>query len=101
MPDFPASQRDLDALARKVDFIDQNGSRGMGVLAIQVAEIIKDLGILDTRVENRFAEHAAQHQREAEVRSGNRKWVMTTAIGGVASMGGLYALIINIAAHLH
>ena len=61
---------------RRLDAIDQGGTRGVAVLAAQIAEVIKD--VADLRQELR--DHDRTHQEEKRGRIVSRRWVITAVI---------------------
>lgn len=82
MTDEPASRNDLRDLARRVDMLDEHGTRGVGVLAVQVQEIAKDVA----RLETQLAEHAKEHQRAERDRIAGRRWLIGAVIGAIAAV---------------
>lgn len=65
---------------RRLDAIDQGGTRGVAVMAAQIAEIIKDVS--DLRQELR--DHDRQHTEEKRSRIITRRWVITAVIAVLA-----------------
>lgn len=75
--EFDLLVRRLDASDRRMDQIDQGGTRGVGVLALQIQELTKD-----------FVTHEQLHSRERLERSTMRKWLIATLIGLVGAIDG-------------
>lgn len=101
------SKREFDMLAgqvsgnaRRVDAIDQGGTRGVGVLQLQVAELIRDVSALSTRMDGHETRHGREAQQAAEQRRSSRRFAITTAIAAIAAVGGLYGLLIAVVAGL-
>jgi hypothetical protein len=95
--DPPASRReldqlraDLDRLARRVEDLDVNGTRGVILLTQQIA------GITD-----QLAEHRRAHRREQAERVRNRRWFIGTGIAGAASVAAIVTMLSQILASLH
>lgn len=66
--------------ARRLETIDQGGTRGVAVLAAQISEVIKD--VADLRQELR--DHDRQHAEEKRARTITRRWVITAVIAVLA-----------------
>ena len=96
-----ASQRELDALARRVEGIDEHGTRGAGIIQTQLIGLIKDVAKLEARLEA----HEQLHHREAQDRETDRKrsvrWRVTATTGAAASLATILGLLAEIAGHLH
>jgi hypothetical protein len=63
--------------ARRLDEIDRTGTRGVAVLAVQVSELTKDVGGVQTQLE----EHRREHVADARARVSARRWAV--GIGAV------------------
>lgn len=103
MPDdFPASRRELDALTSRIDSridqIDSEGTRGtlaaVSVVQAQIAELIRDMG----KLEGRLDVHDQRHDREERARVTGRRFVISTMIAVVMMLLALLALVIPLAA---
>lgn len=90
----PVSREEFRDLVRRIDGMDTGGTRGVGVLGVQVAEVIKD--VAEVRAELR--DHRQQHDEEARARVVARRWQVGTiiALGAVIETPLLYLV-----AHLH
>jgi hypothetical protein len=62
---------------RRLDEIDRSGTRGVGVLAVQLTELAKDM-----------AAHEVKHDQERDRRAANRKWVWLAVIALVGAVDG-------------
>ena len=61
---------------RRLDAMDQGGTRGVALIAQQATELVKDVS--DLRQEMR--DHIKVHDDEHRTRMLTRRWVITTAI---------------------
>ena len=91
-----ASQHELDALAARVNTIDEHGTRGVGVIQAQLTELVKDVG----KLEGRLDAHSVQHQQEARERVTGRRWLIGTGIAVMGSMAAVLAVLATLAGHL-
>jgi hypothetical protein len=100
-PERAASQRELDILRERVDAMDTHGTRGVGAIQLQVAELVKDFG--DLRADNRAwqAAHEKQHEQDKQDRVNGRRWLIGIGLAAVASMTAVIGLLLDIASHLH
>jgi hypothetical protein len=83
-------RRLVEENGRRLDTIDSTGTRGVGVLQIQITDLAKD-----------FAAHEAKHEADESRRSSARRWAWSFAAAGVASMAAVLGLLADIATHLH
>ncbi len=81
--DAPVSRAELADLQRRVDKIDRGGTRGVGVLAVQIQELAKDL-----------AAHEKQHEQERQARAAMRRWLVGAFIAAVAAVDGPVVAIV-------
>ena len=77
MTDLTVGREEFRMLTGRVDAIDTGGTRGMGVLAVQVQELAKD-----------FARHEEKHEQERRERAANRKWLFTAAFLAIGAIDG-------------
>jgi hypothetical protein len=94
--------------AHRLDTIDQAGTRGVGVVQVQLVDQAKDIAALGVRMDQdikalseRMDAHDKRHDVEERDRRAGRRWLVTTLVGGAAALGGLYALLADVLAHLH
>lgn len=82
------TRAELERLEDKIDRIDTGGTRGVGVLAVQVQELAKDL-----------AAHERSHEIERQQRVSGRRWLITTIIAGISLLAssniGIWITIIQ------
>ena len=62
--------------ARRLDEIDRTGTRGVGVLAVQVTELTKDVAGVQAQIE----EHRREHEQDARLRVSSRRWAIGIAV---------------------
>jgi hypothetical protein len=110
--EFDMLRGEVSANAARLDSIDRLGTRGIGILAAQQAELVKDVADLDRRtvaaigglqadMTARFDAHARQHEEDARARTVGRRWLLTTGVALVAALGTLGGLIANLLEHSH
>lgn len=103
--DAPASQREVDQLGRRIDDLDQHGTRGtvaaVGVVQTQLAEVIKDMGRLEGQTAEWQKAHTKQHEQDLADRAANRKWVIGTVIAILALLVTILAVIVPLALRGH
>lgn len=63
------SRPEFDGLARQVER-NANATAAQAALAVQVAEVIKDV----TELRGELREHRADHEKEAKARLSGRRW---------------------------
>ena len=81
--------------------MDRDGTRGVAVLQAQLTDLAKDMAELKGESRTWQQAHESQHQADAAERVSGRRWLVTTAIAGLASMAAAIGLLIDIAAHVH
>lgn len=86
-----------NSLARRVESMDQGGTRGVAVIQVQVTGLTKQLSDLETDMRTWQVAHSATHDAEATRRLSGRRWAVGTAI---ACLGALIALITMVGALL-
>lgn len=82
--EFMLLRDEVRAVSTRVDLIDQTGSRGVAVLAVQVSELSKDVGAVKTDIEG----HRGEHQQDARARVTGRRWLIATFVAAVAAVDG-------------
>lgn len=65
---------------RRLDSIDQGGTRGVGVLSVQVADVIKDVAELGAQIES----HRREHEATERARVTGRRWLIGTGLAALA-----------------
>jgi hypothetical protein len=85
----------------RLDALDQHGSRGVLALQGQVTSLVAAVAELKTEFRVYAEHHDQDHRREARDRVTGRRWLIGTGIAGVGTMGGLIALVAQLAARVH
>ena len=98
--DPPFTRREGDQLARRLEEIDQHGTRGMQLLQQQTTANTGALGELRNEITTRFAEHTRQHERELKALYARRRWRITAAVAAVTAAAGMLSLMLSIAVQL-
>ena len=75
--EFAELARRMDMMDRRIETIDQGGTRGMAVVAVQIQELTKD-----------FARHELVHERERSSRLNQRRWLAGIFVAAVAAVDG-------------
>lgn len=91
------TRREFDQLSNRVDAIDRDGPRGLLVLTERLTEVSRDL----VRVDERMNQHDRQHELERNDRRSARRWMVGTAIAGMASMATVITMLFEILIHIH
>jgi len=53
---------------RRLDMIDQSGTRGVGVLQVQITDLAKDIARLDLRLDGHEHEHEVERKERSSAR---------------------------------
>lgn len=70
----------VEDTARRLEGMDQGGTRGVAVLAAQVAEVVKD--VADLRLA--LGQHDQRHNDEQRSRVNSRRWLVMAIIAALA-----------------
>ena len=70
--EFNLALERVRATEDRLEKIDTGGTRGVGVLAVQVSELTKDVGAVQTQLE----QHRAEHAEETRARQSSRRLVI-------------------------
>lgn len=87
--DAAVSREEFGRLAARLDQIDNGGTRGVAVLAVQIQEIAKD-----------FAKHEEKHDRQEAARASRVRWLVGAGIALVAAVDGPIVTVL-LAMHGH
>jgi hypothetical protein len=94
-------RRELDQLSgwmvrleQRVDAMDQLGTRGMGSVLVQVAELAKDVGELGGEQRSWQRLHREQHDSELAQRTSGRRWLITLELGNAAALLGPWLVLL-------
>lgn len=84
MTDAPITRAEFGMLAervsenaRRLDTIDQGGTRGVAVVQLQITELAKD-----------FAKHEEQHTAAEARRLSGRRWAIALGVAAIAAIDG-------------
>lgn len=95
----------LGALSARIDRLDATGTRGtvaaVGVVQVQLADLAKDLGAVTGRLDSHERDHQATARQADRDRTARARYRLTSAIAGVSALGGIYGMLLYLAAHLH
>jgi hypothetical protein len=80
---------------RRLEGIDQGGTKGVAVVQTQLIEVIKDLSTLAAEVDKRFDAHAHLHEQETSERVASRRWAIGTFLTVIAILVTLVAQILG------
>lgn len=80
--------------ARRLEAIDVSGTRGVGVVQVQLTDLAKDLASLASRMDH----HDKEHMQDQRDRAAGRRWMAGTVIGFLAAIEVPLGWLI---AHLH
>lgn len=103
--DYYVPRREFDQLAARVELIDSQGSRGVGVIQYQLTALGRDytdqkleIGQVRTLIENHEKDHQRAADRQASERRNTRRWTIGLAAAIVVP---LYPLLLDLLLHLH
>lgn len=91
-PEPPATRYELDQLVRRVEAIDQGGTRGIGRMNEQITQLVRDFA----RVEGELSEHEKYHAQEARQRATDRRWRIGTTIVAFGVLITIMGLLVQI-----
>jgi hypothetical protein len=110
--EFDLLKDGVAALGRRISDIDNNGTRGVQSIQVQMTEIVKDISELKVDVNNlkvevkqdvsnlkdsvdrRFLAHGESHIQEAKDRVKGRRWVIGTMIAAVLALCAVITLLV-------
>jgi hypothetical protein len=95
--EFEMLARSVTDNARRLDAIDQGGTRGVAIVTVQLTDLAKDVARLGERMD----QHEKEHVQDALDRKSGRRWLVGTLITAAAGLGGVYALLVDLIAHMH
>lgn len=70
----------VDDNSRRVDELDQTGTRGVGALAVQITEVIKDVSEMRQTLDDHNKAHTAE-RRQLGI---DRRWLVMAIIAALA-----------------
>lgn len=92
---------EFDALVRRVEQMDQQGTRGVAGVAIQLANAISDIGELRADFKEHEHEHVKDREQRDRERTTTRRFRITATIGASASVAAVLGVLADIASHVH
>lgn len=92
-----ASQRELDVLRQRVDQMDAQGTRGVGVIQSQLGDLIRDFAKMEARLDG----HEQLHEGERKDRAANRRWLTGTCIAALVLLVAILGLAVTIVGKTH
>lgn len=99
-PEPPFTRREGDALVRKLEWIDERGTRGLEPLAEQTRQNTAAIGQLQAAMERQFARHTKQHERELRIFQRKRRHRYATVLATVVCACTVLGLLLSIVVQL-
>jgi hypothetical protein len=99
--DLYVSQREFDQLVRRVDQIDDVGTRGVVVLQTQMTDVARDLAKIEASMDLRFKEVDGRFERATQDRVSTRRWLIGSGIAGASAIAAILAALAEILTRLH
>ena len=81
-PEFEMLRQLVSDNIKRLEAIDQSGTRGVGVVQVQLTDLAKDVAGLVTRLDA----HDGDHVREARERVAGRRWMIATVVAFLAAI---------------
>lgn len=100
-PQPPPRASDIDLIWRRLDYIDAHGTRGIGPISAQLANVIADLAELKTSTGIWQDRHELAHSAEASSAVAGRRWVIGTCIAALVLLLAALTLLLQIAGKVH
>ena len=86
----------LVRLEQRIEQVDNGGTRGMGAVLVQVADLARSMGELRGQQEGWQHEHEKQHERDTAARTSGRRWLVGVGLTNAIAVGvPLLALVIT------
>lgn len=102
--DYYVPRREFDQLAARVELIDSQGSRGVGVIQYQLTALGRDYSDQKSeiaQVRSLIEGHEKDHQRAADRQANERRTTRRWTLGLVAAIVvPLYPLLFDLLLHL-
>lgn len=95
MSDGPINRDEFRWLANRVDSIDHAGTRGEVGLAMQVKQVISDIGMLRADLNS----HRQDHLTAERARVVGRRWIIGAVIALIAAIDGPLVTVLLGMAH--
>lgn len=97
--EFDMLKTQANSLERRIESIDDHGTRGVGILQAQIVELLKDITDLKTSLVTFISEHSRTHKEESNDRTNGRRWMVGTAIAGVMALTAILTVVVLIYQH--
>ena len=101
MSDAESTRRELDQLTgwitrleRRIEELDQLGTRAMGSVITQLANLAQDMGELAGEQRAAQDDHRRQHEREQSQRASGRRWLITLGVTNAVAVLGPWLTVI-------
>ena len=91
---------DIDYLWRRLDYIDENGTRGIGPIHAQLSNVVADLAELKTQTIVWQERHHDEHSAAATSAVNGRRWVIGTCIAALVLLLAVLTLLFQIAGRI-
>ena len=95
--EFDLLRQIVAASQSRLEGIDVGGTKGVGVVQVQLIEVVKDLAELKGEVDKRFDVHMQMHSQDTAARVAARRWAVGTFLTALAIV---VTLLLNITLHL-
>lgn len=89
-PEFDMLRQAVSENARRLDSIDQSGTRGVGVVQQQITDLAKDVAGLQVK----FDKHESEHGQSERDRRSSRRWLVTSGIALLVALEGPLAYLV-------
>jgi hypothetical protein len=90
----------LERLYKRVDDIDRDGTRGVGIVQAQTAELVKDIAELKLDQSRWQMAHERRHDAELTERRIGRRWLVGTAFAGLTAMAAVITMLAALLYHV-
>jgi len=91
----------VDSNERRLESIDDHGTRGVGTLQTQIVELVKDVTELKTDLTRFIAEHSKTHKQESDERTSSRRWMIGMAVGAITMLAAVLTVVVEILFRMH
>ena len=99
--EFQMALEQIRTNANRLDEIDRSGTRGVGVLAMQVAELGKDMGQMQQQMSDHERNHKEDAAKAEAAKVSARRFRVTAGLAAVAAWVAAMGVLIDLAVHMH
>jgi hypothetical protein len=89
--EFSLLVRQVQDNAARLEGLDSTGTRGVGIVQVQLTDLSKDVARLTARMDT----HEVEHRRDQQERKAARRWQITAWIALLAMLEGPIIYIIS------